>query len=133
MSPCTCTPAAPTPCPRPSHPPSLAQALAAINALNGQELDGRSINVREDREDKEVKGPGSYSGGGRSGGSGGGYSGSRAPRDEYIRRPSRASPYDRPSAGAGSLYDRGFERGFAAAALVAGGYGGGAYGAGAYG
>lgn len=35
--------------------PSPAQALAAINTLNGADLGGRRILVREDREDRDVK------------------------------------------------------------------------------
>jgi RNA recognition motif-containing protein len=31
------------------------EALAAINSLNGTELGGRTILVREDREDRDVK------------------------------------------------------------------------------
>lgn len=40
--PCPCLPAAP-------------QAVTAINTLNGTELGGRTILVREDREDRDVK------------------------------------------------------------------------------
>ena len=36
--------------------PSLwRQAVRAVEALNGTDLDGRAILVREDREDKDVK------------------------------------------------------------------------------
>ena len=46
------------------------QAQAAINALNGQEIGGRTLTVNEARP-KE-------GGGGRSGGGGGGYGGGRS-------------------------------------------------------
>ena len=32
-----------------------AQAVAAVNAFNGEEIAGRKILVREDREDRDVK------------------------------------------------------------------------------
>lgn len=42
----------------PTHLPqplALPQAIAAVNTLNGAELGGRRISVREDREDRDVK------------------------------------------------------------------------------
>ena len=55
------------------------EANAAINALNGTDLDGRSINVNEARPKPEGgerrSGGGGFGGGGRSGGFGGGRSG----------------------------------------------------------
>lgn len=49
------------------------EAQAAINALNGKDVDGRALTVNEakPREDRGG-GHGGYGGGGRSGGSGGG-------------------------------------------------------------
>lgn len=49
------------------------EAQAAINALNGKDVDGRALTVNEakPREDRGG-GRGGYGGGGRSGGSGGG-------------------------------------------------------------
>lgn len=46
------------------------EAQAAINALNGQEVDGRALTVNEakPREDRGGGGRGGYGGGGRSGG-----------------------------------------------------------------
>ena len=38
-----------------SVPASLAQAVRAVETLNGTDLGGRKILVREDREDKDVK------------------------------------------------------------------------------
>ncbi len=49
-----------------------AEGDAAINALNGRDLDGRSLNVNEARPKTEGGGGGrSGGGGGRSGGGGG--------------------------------------------------------------
>ena len=49
-----------------------AEALAAIEGLNGQALDGRSLTVNEARP-MEPRSPGGFGGGGgRSGGGGGG-------------------------------------------------------------
>ena len=48
---------------------SDAEAQAAINAMNGQALDGRAIVVNEARPREER--PGGFGGGGRSGGGGG--------------------------------------------------------------
>jgi len=59
---------------------SEAEANAAMDALNGTELDGRSIRVSEARpqEKKGGGGRGGYGGGrGRDGGGGGGYGGDR--------------------------------------------------------
>ena len=50
------------------------QAQAAIQALNGQESNGRTLTVNEARPREERSGGGGRSGGGRSGG-GGGYGG----------------------------------------------------------
>jgi RNA recognition motif-containing protein len=53
-------------------------ASAAINALNGQEVDGRTLTVNEARpRAPRGEGRGGGRGGGRSGGRGGGY------RDRY--------------------------------------------------
>jgi len=49
------------------------EAKAAIEALDGKELDGRALKVNEARA-KEERGRGGFGGGGR-GGSGGGYRG----------------------------------------------------------
>eukprot|EP00238_Polyblepharides_amylifera_P000799 CAMPEP_0196570578 /NCGR_PEP_ID=MMETSP1081-20130531/721_1 /TAXON_ID=36882 /ORGANISM="Pyramimonas amylifera, Strain CCMP720" /LENGTH=219 /DNA_ID=CAMNT_0041887103 /DNA_START=38 /DNA_END=697 /DNA_ORIENTATION=+ len=46
------------------------EALQAISTLSNSELDGRSILVREDREDRDIKSDRSHGGGG---GGGGGY------------------------------------------------------------
>ncbi len=61
---------------------SSEEATAAINGLNGQEHDGRSLQVNEarPREERSGGGGGGYGGGGggrggRSGGGGGGYGG----------------------------------------------------------
>ena len=57
--------------------PGKAEALAAMEALNGQDLKGRSIIVNEARPREEKRGGGGGFGGrgGRSGGGGGGYGG----------------------------------------------------------
>jgi RNA recognition motif-containing protein len=58
-----------------------AEALAAIEGLNGHALDGRSLTVNEARP-MEPRSPGGFGGGGRSGGGygggGGGYGGGRS-------------------------------------------------------
>jgi RNA recognition motif-containing protein len=63
---------------------SDAEAQAAINAMNGQALDGRAIVVNEARPREERPGGfgggrsgggGGFGGGGRSGGGGGGFGG----------------------------------------------------------
>jgi cold-inducible RNA-binding protein len=56
--------------------PDSAQADQAIAALNGANLDGRSLNVNEARPKTSGGGGGGYSrgGGGNSRGGGGGYS-----------------------------------------------------------
>jgi len=59
--------------------PGKAEALAAMEALNGQDLKGRSIIVNEARPREERRGGGYGGRGGRSGG-GGGYGGSRGGR-----------------------------------------------------
>jgi RNA recognition motif-containing protein len=53
---------------------SDAEAQAAIDALNGQNLDGRNLTVNEarPREDRGGGGRGGYGGGGGRGGYGGG-------------------------------------------------------------
>jgi RNA recognition motif-containing protein len=50
------------------------EAKAAIEALDGKELDGRALKVNEARAKEERGGRGGFGGGGR-GGSGGGYRG----------------------------------------------------------
>lgn len=50
------------------------EARAAIEALNGAEVDGRTISVNEARPKADNRGGGGY-GGGRSGGGRGGYGG----------------------------------------------------------
>lgn len=49
-----------------------AEALAAIEGLNGQSLGGRSLTVNEARPMEPRPAGGGYGGGGRSGGYGGG-------------------------------------------------------------
>jgi len=66
--------------------PSADQARAAIQALNGTELGGRSLNVNEARPRGESRG-GSGGGGGR-GGYGGGRGGSGGGGGRGDRRPS---------------------------------------------
>jgi len=58
-----------------------SEAQAAINGLNGYELDGRALNVNEARE-REVGGRGG-SGGGGGGNRSGGRSGGGGRRDRY--------------------------------------------------
>ncbi len=53
------------------------EAQAAISALNGSELDGRSLTVNEARPREEGGGRGRSGGGGGYGGGGGGYGGAR--------------------------------------------------------
>jgi RNA recognition motif-containing protein len=57
---------------------SDAEAQAAIQALNGKEVEGRALTVNEakPREDRGGGGRGGY-GGGRGGSGGGGYGGGR--------------------------------------------------------
>src|SRR5476651_1210353 len=50
------------------------EATAAINGLNGKEVDGRQLTVNEARP-REERGGGGGGGGGRSGGGGGGRGG----------------------------------------------------------
>ena len=58
--------------------PTAAEAQAAITALNGKEMDGRSISVNEARPRQERSfGGGSGGGYGNRGGGGGGGRGSR--------------------------------------------------------
>lgn len=52
-----------------------AQAQAAINALNGQNVDGRDLTVNEARPREDRGGGGGGFGGGRGGGSRGGFGG----------------------------------------------------------
>jgi RNA recognition motif-containing protein len=55
-----------------------AEAEAAIEGLNGRDMDGRALNVNEARP-REERGGGGFGGGGggrRPGGGGGGYGGS---------------------------------------------------------
>ena len=55
--------------------PSKDQAMAAITGLNGQDLDGRTLNVNEARPRTDSRPGGGGGGGGRrpGGGGGGGY------------------------------------------------------------
>ncbi|CAN7667826.1 MULTISPECIES: RNA recognition motif domain-containing protein [unclassified Variovorax] len=53
---------------------SDAEALAAIEGLNGQSLEGRSLTVNEARP-MEPRSPGGFGGGGGRSGGGGGYGG----------------------------------------------------------
>jgi len=71
--------------------PDAAQAQAAIDALNGHELDGRTVRVnesqpkpREERGDRGgFRGRGGFGGGrGGFGGGRGGFGGDRGPRRE---------------------------------------------------
>ena len=48
------------------------EAMKAIQGLNGQELNGRQINVNEARPKAERSGGGGFGGGGNRGGGGGG-------------------------------------------------------------
>ncbi len=54
---------------------SSAEAQAAINGMNGQQIDGRAVVVNEARPREERPGGFGGGGGGRSGGGGGGYGG----------------------------------------------------------
>jgi RNA recognition motif-containing protein len=54
---------------------SDAEALSAVNGMNGQALEGRAIVVNEARPREERPGGYGGGGGGRSGGGGGGYGG----------------------------------------------------------
>ena len=60
--------------------PTSGEAEAAIAALNGKELSGRTItvNVAKPREERGSRGGGGY--GNRGGGGGGGGGGGRSPR-----------------------------------------------------
>jgi cold-inducible RNA-binding protein len=49
-----------------------AEANAAINALNGTEMGGRTLTVNEAKPREERSGGGGYGGGNRGGGGGGG-------------------------------------------------------------
>jgi RNA recognition motif-containing protein len=53
------------------------EAQAAINALNGQDNNGRALTVNEAKPREERSGGGGGYGGGRGGGGGGGYGGGR--------------------------------------------------------
>lgn len=50
-----------------------AEANAAIEQLDGAEIDGRSVKVNEARPKEDNRGGGGYRGGGNRGGGGGGY------------------------------------------------------------
>ena len=56
------------------------EAQAAISALNGSEIDGRSLTVNEARPKTEGGGGGGRGGRGGPGGGRGGYGGGRGPR-----------------------------------------------------
>ncbi len=57
--------------------PNKDQASAAISALNGADLDGRTLSVNEARPKTEGGGRGGAGGGGNRGGGGGNYRKSR--------------------------------------------------------
>jgi RNA recognition motif-containing protein len=59
------------------------EAQAAIKALSGQMVGGRSLTVNEARPKTEGGGRGGYGGGGGRGGYGGGGGGGRGGRDRY--------------------------------------------------
>ena len=59
-----------------------AEALAAIEGLNGQALDGRSLTVNEARP-MEPRSPGGFGGGGGGRSGGGGYGGGGGGRGGY--------------------------------------------------
>jgi len=67
--------------------PSNEEAKAAMEALNGSDLQGRALNVNEARPRTERRSGGSGGGGGNRGGSGGGGGGFRGGRGGD-RRPS---------------------------------------------
>ena len=50
-----------------------AEANAAIEQLDGAEIDGRAVKVNEARPKEDNRGGGGYRGGGNRGGGGGGY------------------------------------------------------------
>ena len=50
-----------------------AEANAAIEQLDGAEIDGRQVKVNEARPKEDNRGGGGYRGGGNRGGGGGGY------------------------------------------------------------
>ena len=58
-------------------------AEAAINGLNGRDLNGRTINVNEARPKPQGGGGGGYGGGGHGGGGGGGRGGGGGGRNRY--------------------------------------------------
>ena len=62
--------------------PDRTQAAAAINALNGQELDGRTIRVNESQPKPRGERGGGGGRGGFGGGRGGGYGGGSGGRRE---------------------------------------------------
>ncbi len=63
---------------------SDAEAQAAITALNGKEIDGRTLTVNEARPKTDGGGRGGYGGGGGGGGGGrGGYGGGGGGRGGY--------------------------------------------------
>jgi RNA recognition motif-containing protein len=57
--------------------PSKDEAMAAIAGLNGQDLDGRALNVNEAKPRAQGGGGGGGGGGGRGGGGRGGGGGGR--------------------------------------------------------
>jgi RNA recognition motif-containing protein len=60
--------------------PEDNQAAAAIDAMNGKEMDGRTLTVNEARPRTERSGGGGYGGGGGRGGGGYGGGGGRGGR-----------------------------------------------------
>ena len=63
--------------------PSGEQAKAAMEALNGSELDGRSLNVNEAKPRTDRRSGGGGGGGGDRGGSRGGYGGGGSRRPSW--------------------------------------------------
>jgi RNA recognition motif-containing protein len=62
--------------------PDAAQAQAAIDALNGHELDGRTVRVNESQPKPREERRGGFGGGYRGGDRGGYRGGDRGPRRE---------------------------------------------------
>jgi RNA recognition motif-containing protein len=74
--------------------PNKDEGQAAINAMNGREVDGRALRVNESqpkpREERRGGGGGGFGGGGYGGGGGGGYGGGG--RREGGERRDRGAP-----------------------------------------